>query len=86
MKLKPEHYAHIRDSIKAAVEKHNLPKEEVYTVQNNLSSKRYRWDLLWAAKLSVWISDNIYSYANDDHIDTALRNIIRELQLGKGEK
>jgi hypothetical protein len=51
-----------------------------YTAQHNLTAKRWRWDLLWRAKRvgflpDRFIEDTIYSYANDDHIDTALRHI-----------
>ena len=42
--------------------------------------KRLRWDLCYAAGLSAWICDNLYSYLDDVHIDTALRAIIKELQ------
>lgn len=44
---------------------------------------RYRWDLLWAAvdtpafPTSKWVCDNLYPYLNDEHIDSALREILR---------
>lgn len=41
--------------------------------------KRYRWDLLYEANLSKWICDNVYPYANDTHLDTALRSIVAPL-------
>lgn len=43
--------------------------------------KRLRWDCLYAAGLTPFICDNLYSYLNDDHIDTALKNIIKELGI-----
>ncbi len=43
-------------------------------------AKRLRWDLLYIAIGSRWICDNLYSYMNDDHIDTALRAIMAEIQ------
>jgi hypothetical protein len=45
--------------------------------------KRLRWDLLHAARMSQWLCDNIYPYANDDHIDTALKAITAELTGGE---
>lgn len=42
-------------------------------------AKRTRWDATYAAKLSPWICANLYSYANDEHIDTALRSAMREI-------
>lgn len=46
-------------------------------IKRGLSEKRWRWDCLWAAGISQWISDNIYTYANDEHIDTALNFILK---------
>ena len=40
--------------------------------------KRYRWDLLWlspAAQLAP-VMNRIYQYADDTHVDTALRRIV----------
>ena len=34
-----------------------------------------------AEKLTPWICDNLYSYLDDSHVDTALRAIVRELDL-----
>ena len=39
-------------------------------------NKRYRWDLLWLLKLDL---TEIYKYANDDHIDTVLRKLVKPL-------
>jgi len=39
---------------------------------------RLRWDLLWSlpyADRAGWF-DRVYKYANDTHIDTALRSIV----------
>ena len=43
--------------------------------------KRYRWDVCHAAGLTPWICSTLYSYANDAHIDTALKAIMAELQV-----
>lgn len=40
----------------------------------NLSDKRYRWDLLYLSGVEI---TKYYDYLNDDHIDTALRKIVR---------
>lgn len=39
--------------------------------------KRFRWDLLRASKFDL---KSVYEYAYDDHIDTALRKIVAELE------
>jgi len=41
--------------------------------------KRYRWDLCYASGLTPWICSTIYPYANDTHIDTALKAIMTEI-------
>jgi hypothetical protein len=48
---------------------------------NGLSEMRMRWDLLWHVSNIVRrpIFDRIYKYANDTHIDTALRRIVASL-------
>lgn len=41
---------------------------------------RYRWDLFYAAIPSCnKLTDNLYSYLTDDHIDTALKAIVKPL-------
>lgn len=45
-------------------------------------NKRFRWDLLWMAdgvRRREWIG-RVYQYANDEHIDTALRSLIPTLR------
>lgn len=73
MKMKPEHYKHLETEIKKVMEAY--PNLKNAYEKDGLSGKRFRWDILYAAKLSTWISDNLYSYLNDDHIDTALKKI-----------
>ena len=70
MKIKPEHVEHIRQSLDYS----RIPSLDEY-IKVGMSAKRWRWDLLWEAKISNWIGQNIYPYADDSHIDTALRHI-----------
>ena len=82
MKIKPEDYIIMRDAIAKIGESMNLSsyfqslREDPRVKDPN---KRLRWDLMWAAVSPVWICDNVYPYANDDHIDTALRQIVKEM-------
>ena len=39
-------------------------------------NKRYRWDLLSMLRIDL---SEIYSYANDTHVDTVLRKLVRPL-------
>ena len=41
---------------------------------------RLRWEIWYAAGLTRFACDTLYKYANDDHIDTALRRIIAEIE------
>ena len=84
MKIKPEHYTQLENAINRV--RNELPhsKLEEYLEAGN-TAKRYRWDLLWYASRAGFIrivgramggvDCPIYEYANDDHIDTALRKI-----------
>ena len=83
MKMKPEHFAHMKAEIT------KLDRERVAAHKAALAydprvkdlDKRFRWDLSHAARLTPWICDNLYSYLDDTHVDTALRAIVRELDL-----
>lgn len=83
MKIKPEHYAHLKTCIDA------LNKEVIARHRETVRKsgeyvdleKRVRWDCLWAAVPSRWLVDNLYDYINDTHVDSALKSIMRELGL-----
>ena len=83
MKIKTEHYKEMLNVLskvdKDAARKHKEALKQDARVKD--VEKRLRWDLLYAAKLSPWICDNLYPYLNDSHIDTALKSIINELEL-----
>ena len=72
MKIQASHYEHLA----AAVAPLDTAERRAAYVAAGLSDERYRWDLTYAAKLSLWICDTLYPYLNDDHIDTALRRIV----------
>ena len=83
MKIKDAHLQHMQQAIA------NLDRVKVLQHKEALKNdprvkdlnKRLRWDLSYAAKLTPWICDNLYSYLDDSHVDTALRSIVRELDL-----
>jgi len=72
MKIKPEHVAYIA----AAIKPFDTYEMRKAYADGQLTALRYRFDLLYRAKLSPWLCDNVYPYANDDHLDTALRHIL----------
>ena len=81
MKMKPEHFAQLAAAVQ--VVRQNNPGVSAATyAAKGLTEKRYRWDLLYACKIdgrsgNLWICD-LYSYLNDDHIDTALRAVVKK--------
>jgi len=80
MKIKPEHYAHMLEAIRPLQPKLAGHREYLKTDSRVKDlEKRLRWDALWASKITQWLSDTVYKYANDDHVDTALKQIMKEL-------
>lgn len=88
MKVTDEHRAHMRDCIREYVDAQKAagnPSRESEWIAAGMSGRRYRWDIVRAAGLIPYICNTLYRYANDTHIDTALRVIVRELELGEGK-
>lgn len=84
MKIKPEHIAHMQSAIATIADRIPAHREAVKASGKFQDlEKRIRWDAARAAGLIVWICDNLYPYANDTHVDTALRHIMRELKLSE---
>lgn len=81
MKIKPEHYAHMLTAMRAAQALRPEATRASYEA-GGLSAKRHRWDLSYAAGLATWICDNVYLYANNEHIDTAFKKIVSEMEEG----
>lgn len=82
MKMKPEHYFHVRNCFEQSA--HWIPMIRESIANENKAkdhAKRLRWDMLYCAIGSRWICDNLYSYLDDSHIDSALRAIMRQFEL-----
>ena len=82
MKMKPEHYFHVRNCFEKSA--HWIPMVRESIANENKAKyhdKRLRWDMLYTAVGSRWICDNLYSYLDDSHIDSALRVIMRQFEL-----
>lgn len=73
MKIKPEHYATLRDTLADVV--HLYPE-----FVQRFGERGARWALVKEARASNWLCDTLYTYLNDDHINTALRHITTELE------
>ena len=78
MKIRPEHFEYL----KAAIQPHDTPARRLFYTQESINHMRYRWDLTYSVQgLSKWISDNLYTYLDDTHIDSALRAIIPDFAI-----
>lgn len=83
MKIKPEHYETIKDGISKVKFKDLEKRVQEARADSRVKdfNMRMRWDLFHMAQLTKFACDTLYGYCNDDHIDTALRQICRELGL-----
>lgn len=82
MKIKLEHYNHMKDAIAKiwTQEKHDAHRQFIKNEGKAKDiEKRLRWDWSYYARLSAFLCDEVYTYADDKHADTALRKIIAEL-------
>jgi hypothetical protein len=89
MKIQPEHYKTLVNALKAT--KSAFPKlTPQYYVDNKIGkdhAMRFRWDMLNISKFdgaskansAKWVSDNLYSYMDDNHIDTALKKAVKDV-------
>lgn len=80
MKIIPQHYDHMKNAIAPLV--HDIDAREA-VLWNDKRVKdietRLAFDYMYAAKLTPWICNNLYTYCDDSHIETALKRILREL-------
>lgn len=76
MKIKPEHYSTLETAITTAMQQFPQLNHEAYIAQG-LTSRRFRWDCLWASKrfLPQHYLVDVLGYMDDSHFDTALRRI-----------
>lgn len=85
MKIKPEDYEKIKSAVQHVLDKR--PDAMQAYIDSGKTAMRFRWDVLYASGLKIGDGIgmqgdvNVYAYANDDHIDTALRTIMKEAGL-----
>ncbi len=80
LKIKPEHFEQMAIACQATIA--GKPDAKQSYADQGLSDKRFRWDVLNASTIdgkrgTLWICDNLYPYLNDEHIDSALRQIVK---------
>lgn len=72
MKMQSAHFDHIA----AKIAELDSPYLRGAYRNAGLSLKRYQWDVTYQVGLTAYICETLYSYLNDDHIQTALNRII----------
>lgn len=75
MKMTSLHFNYIANAVALV----DTPEKRALYKENGLSTMRYQWDLVRGAGLIHWMCDALYTYLNDDHIQTALNRIIKPL-------
>ena len=81
MKITAEDYTILERAIKRTIARTGLSLDNYTSL--GLTAKRYRWDLLEQSHITIAdginiVGDvNLYAYANNAHIDTALRKITK---------
>lgn len=80
MKFSTEHYTNLKNAVIEAV--NDLHTEISDLREEGQSETRFVWDLFWACK---WSKSADYRQSNylDSHIQTALKNIVKELEAQK---
>jgi hypothetical protein len=77
MKMKQAHYQIMLEAIRA------LPRDQMLAFKANdlgkNKEKYFLWGLFRAAKLHFTATDFLYQYLEDNHIETALRRIAKQL-------
>lgn len=78
MKILPEHYKTMQTMILSKFDKEKIMQAKEEYKKQELSDMRFRWDL-WRATQGrdySFTCETLYTYLNDDHIDTALKAIV----------
>ena len=86
LKIKPEHFENIRDYISVLLK--NRPDLITLYEHGNFArsesvkdlNKRFRWDMLWYTTNAQWVCDTLYTYLDDTHLDSALKQIVPTIE------
>lgn len=84
MKMTPEHYQHLRELMLPM--KEQIVNHRAWLLRSTKPmdlEKRLRWDIFREAggleHFCTICSGGLYSYLNDNHIDTALKAVMKEI-------
>lgn len=83
MKFSKEHYDILANAIAEVLLTNS--KSYLAEVYAELTKRRFRWDLFWASNVKIGdgigTGGDIIGDYDDSHIDTALRNVVKEFNL-----
>lgn len=84
MKIQPDHYQRLCDAVQQVADANDLDAYRSQLADDPRVKdidKRLRWDILYAIPADIRhdLMDDLYSYCNDAHIDTALRRAMSNL-------
>lgn len=83
MKMTKKHYNEILNRFKALDKKHDLQAVYKQYKNNDLSDKRFAWDMFRAVGGIEFTTGTLYAYLEDVHINTALRKCLKDIGLTK---
>jgi hypothetical protein len=79
MKIKPEHYGRLKQALdKALVGFGSEQKADYFKHNPKATESRFMWDAFWfAQRHDERLLNDLYTYLNDSHIGTALKNYFK---------
>lgn len=89
MKIKQEHFDHLKAEIETVLFKYNQDNKLVEEYQRGdypraestkNVQRRFCFDVMYGAGLNKFVCDSLYPYLNDDHIYTALKAICPKVE------
>lgn len=81
MKIKPEHYTHLKAKIAPLKDKIVAHRQAIIAEGNaeDIETK-LAWDMFYGAGLNIYSCEFLYDYLNDSHIETAIKKIVKEIE------
>jgi len=87
MKILPEHYVALKKMLLASYGAEAIAQKKRLYREAGFNETRFLFDLLWGipfAQRQIWFDETVfYSYADDTHLETALRQAVKEIGAGK---
>ena len=83
MKMQSTHFSQLQVAMSKA---YDLYADQLRGLGKKDPAMRFRWDLLHCCTClgllpRTWVLGELYPYLNADHIDTALRRIVKQLDV-----